>query len=151
MSSILMIDEITDIEDGKKIYASRTLSKDESYLADHFPGHPVMPGVLMLETLVQAASWLVRINTDFRFPVAVMSSARSVRYGRFVIPGDRLDIEVELLSKDGSRGAFRGRGTVDGQVAVSGRFELEWFRPDGAGDSLETELRERYLELRGKR
>ena len=150
MSSILMIDEITNIEEGRKIFAARKLSKDESFLADHFPGRPVMPGVLMLEALTQAASWLVRVNTDFSFPVTVLVSTRSVRYGTFVVPGDRLMVEVELLSAEGNRGAFKGRGTVDGRVAVSGRFELEWFRPEGAGDELIAELKERYRKLSGE-
>ena len=147
MAALSMIDEITGIEGEKKIYATRRLLEDESYLADHFPGRPVMPGVLMLEALVQAASWLIRVNTDFRFPVTVLVSTRSVRYGRFVTPGDRLSIEVELLKMDGNRGSFRGRGTVDNQVAVSGRFELEWFRPHGVDDALIVELRERYRKL----
>lgn len=148
MTALSMIDEITGLEEGKRIYATRRLLGDESYLADHFPGRPVMPGVLMLEALVQAASWLVRERTGFGFPVTVLTSVRSMRYGRFVTPGDRLDIEVELLDWRDTGGSFKGRGSVGGSVAVSGRFELEWIRPDGAGADLGRRLREEYRALR---
>lgn len=151
MASLSMIDEITGMEGGKKLCATRRLRENESYLADHFPGRPVMPGVLMLEALFQAASWLARVNTGFRFPITVLVSARSVRYVRFVEPGERLMIEVELLGTDGNRGVFRGRGTVGEEVAVSGRFEIEWFRPEVAADALADDLRKRYRTLSGKR
>jgi len=151
MTDISMLDEITGIEDGRKLYAARKLLEGESYLADHFPGRPVMPGVLMLEALVQAASWLVRENTGFRFPVTVLTGVRSMRYGRFVTPGDRMEIEVELLSTRDNSGSFKGRGKVGEKTAVSGRFELEWIRPSSAGEELARDLREQYRMLRRER
>jgi 3-hydroxyacyl-[acyl-carrier-protein] dehydratase len=60
-----LLDRITDLEVGKRITASKSLSLAEEYLADHFPSAPVMPGVMMLEALVQASAWLVRVSEDF--------------------------------------------------------------------------------------
>jgi 3-hydroxyacyl-[acyl-carrier-protein] dehydratase len=148
MDDLSMLDEINGIDGGSKLYAARRLLEGESYLADHFPGRPVMPGVLMLEALVQAASWLVREKTGFRFPVTVLTGVRSLRYGRFVTPGDRMDIEVELLSARDNHGSFKGRGTVGGRAAVSGRFELKWSCPPWPVEELTRELREQYRVLR---
>lgn len=144
-----MLDGITGTEGGRKLYAVRTLLGSESYLSDHFPGRPVLPGVLMLEALVQAASWLVRENTGFRFPLTILTDVRSIRYGRFVTPGDRMEIEVELLSARDNRGSFKGRGTVGGKTAVSGRFGLKWIRLPASAEKMVRGMKEQYRELRG--
>ncbi len=136
-----LIDRIERIEPGKRIVGIKTLSLAEEYLADHFPVFPVMPGVLMLESLVQAAAWLVRLEQDFSKSMIVLSAARNIRYGNFVTPGGILRTEVELLKIDGDIAKFKGVGTVgDGQTAVQGRLELrsfnvaDFFGPAAAAD-----------------
>ena len=66
------IDRITSIEPGKRLTAERTLRADEEYLKDHFPRFPVMPGVMMLEALHQAAVWLVRSDDEFQTPLVLL-------------------------------------------------------------------------------
>ena len=136
-----LIDKIEQIEPGKRLVGIKALSLAEEYLGDHFPVFPVMPGVLMLEALVQAAAWLVRLEQDFSKSMVVLSAARNVRYGNFVAPGGILRIEVERLKTEGDITKFKGIGTVgDGQTAVQGRFELksfnvaDFFAPASAAD-----------------
>ena len=77
------LDQITSIQPGKMLTARRTLRDDEEYLLDHFPRFAVMPGVMMLEALHQAAIWLVRTGDDFRTPLVLLREVRSVKFGDF--------------------------------------------------------------------
>ena len=120
----VLIDRITEIDSGKSLVAVKNLSLAEEYLADHFPGFPVMPGVLMLEALTQAGAWLLREMEDFEHSVVVLKVAKTIKYGSFVEPGRQLTIKVELLSQDGRDAQFKGVGTVDGQSMVQGKFTL---------------------------
>lgn len=123
-----LVDRIERIEPGKRIIAVKSLSLAEEYLADHFPAFPVMPGVLMLESLVQTAAWLVRIEQGFSNSMIVLSTARNVRYSNFILPGSLLRSEAELVSINGELAKFKALGsTGDGATAVQGRLELRCF------------------------
>src|ERR671931_2717810 len=91
-----LVDRIVVAEPGRVIRAVKNLTLGEEYLADHFPTFPVMPGVLMLQTLVEAAAWLIRITEDFRHSVVVLREARNVKYGNFMEPGRNLIVTAEL-------------------------------------------------------
>jgi 3-hydroxyacyl-[acyl-carrier-protein] dehydratase len=119
-----LIDRITEIEKGARITAIKSLSLAEEYLADHFPENPVMPGVLMLEALVQAGAYLVRASKDFSPSVVIMTEVRNVKYGQFIAPGDRLQIEVNLLNLEDDKATCRGRGILSDQTVVSAHFIL---------------------------
>src|SRR5262249_48698412 len=112
---------------GKRITADKVLSLAEEYLADHFPTFPVMPGVLMLEALVQAAAWLVRASTDFGHSMVVLAEARNVTYKSFVSPGRRLCLEAETVESGESEWRFKGRGICDGQEMVRAQFRLRQY------------------------
>src|SRR5439155_24438315 len=94
----------------------------EEYLADHFPTFPVMPGVLMLQTLVEAGSWLLRLSEDFRHSVIVLREARNVKYGTFMEPGRQMRVEEELVGQDGTAATLKGKGEVNGVSTVSARL-----------------------------
>src|ERR1700752_383369 len=117
-----LIDRIVEVQPGRVIRACKNLTLGEEYLADHFPTFPVMPGVLMLQTLVESAAWLLRLTEDFRHSVIVLREAKNVKYGTFMVPGHRLDLEVELLSQDGTTATFKGKGETGGATTVSARF-----------------------------
>jgi 3-hydroxyacyl-[acyl-carrier-protein] dehydratase len=121
-----LVDRIVSI-DAKGIKASRNLSLAEEYLQDHFPGNPVMPGVLMLEGMIQAASWLVRVRQGFKHSMVLLKETRNVKYGKFVEPGDTLLIDVAMTGMEDGLAHFRGVGAVDGQVVVRGQFTLTFF------------------------
>jgi 3-hydroxyacyl-[acyl-carrier-protein] dehydratase len=125
-----LIDRIVEVTPGQRIKAVKNLTLGEEYLADHFPTFPVMPGVLMLEALVQAGAWLMRATSDFRHSVIVLQEVRGVKYGSFVEPGKQLGITVEIADKnaqDSEAASFKGSGEVNGVSAVSARFSLRMF------------------------
>src|SRR5215468_61236 len=102
-----LVDRIVEVEPGRRIRAVKNLTLGEDYLADHFPTFPVMPGVLMLQTLVEAGAWLLRVTDDFRHSVIVLREARNVKYGNLVEPGRRLDVTVEVAEPlNGTPGAL---------------------------------------------
>jgi 3-hydroxyacyl-[acyl-carrier-protein] dehydratase len=121
-----LVDRILDFEAGKRIRMVKNLTLAEEYLADHFPSFPVMPGVLMLEMLVEAGAWLLRLTEDYRHSVIVLREARNVKYGTFMQPGKAMIASVELAElKEGSPDVvFKGKGEMDGQSTVSAKFTL---------------------------
>lgn len=121
----LLIDRITELVPHKSISAVKNLTLAEEYLADHFPGFPVMPGVLMLETLVQAGGWLVRHSENFAHSAVLLKEVRALRFNSFVSPGNTLKVELTLRKQDGPLWEFSGTGTVNGNSAVSARLCLE--------------------------
>jgi 3-hydroxyacyl-[acyl-carrier-protein] dehydratase len=123
----VLVDRITELHPGQSLVATKNLSLAEEYLADHFPGFPVMPGVLMLEALTQAGAWLVRDMEDFAKSVVVLKKAKMIKYGSFVEPGRQLQLKVTLVSHDEHDASFKGEGTIDGQVMVKGQFTLTRF------------------------
>jgi 3-hydroxyacyl-[acyl-carrier-protein] dehydratase len=120
-----LIDRIESLEPGVKITALKALSMAEEYLADHFPGFPVMPGVLMLEAMTQAGAWLVRASEDFAHSMVVLKEAKGIKYGQFVEPGQTLRVTAEVLSQNERETVVKARGVVDGRVTVAGRLVLE--------------------------
>src|ERR1700756_5953880 len=119
-----LIDRILEVQPGKGLQAVKNLTLGEEYLADHFPGFPVMPGVLMLEALVEAGAWLLRITEDFRHSVITLRSAKNVKYGNFMEPGRRLTITAELVAQNGPLATFKGKGDVEGNQTVSAKLVL---------------------------
>lgn len=120
-----LIDRIIELEPGVRIEAVKNLSLAEEYLADHFPGFPVMPGVLMLEAMTQASAWLVRAGEDFAHSIVVLKEARNVKYANFVEPGDALRITAEILDQDERTTKLKASGSVGGATNVSARLVLE--------------------------
>src|SRR3954471_16485458 len=94
-----LVDRIVEVRPGQALRAVKKLTLGEEYLADHFLTFPVMPGVLMLQTLVEAGAWLLRVTDDFRHSVVVLREVRGVKYGTFMEPGRQMHIAVELAEK----------------------------------------------------
>src|SRR5271165_4464044 len=120
----VLIDRINELQPGKSLVAVKNLSLAEEYLSDHFPGFPVMPGVLMLEALTQAGAWLIRDLEDFSHSIIILKQAKTIKYGSFVEPGRQLELRVELTEYDGRDCSFKGVGVIDGQEMVKGRLTL---------------------------
>ena len=119
-----LIDRIIELEPGARITAVKNLSLAEEYLADHFPNFPVMPGVLMLEAMVQTSAWLIRATEDFAHSMVLLKQARNVKYGSFVEPGDTLTVQVEILKVGKAETTVKAVGKVNGQMTVNGRLVM---------------------------
>ncbi len=119
-----LLDQITHLEPGKAITAVKNLSLAEEYLADHFPRAPVMPGVMMLQSLVEAASWMIRAGEDFAHCLVVLREARSVKFANFVDPGKQLQLTAEVVRTETNRYTVKGKGLVDGATALSATLVL---------------------------
>jgi 3-hydroxyacyl-[acyl-carrier-protein] dehydratase len=139
-----LVDRIEHLEVGARISAVKALSMAEEYLGDHFPGFPVMPGVLMLEAMTQTAAWLVRASEDFAHSMVLLKEARGVKYGQFVEPGQTLRLTAEIVSQTERETVVKARGTVEGRVTVQGRLTLE--RYDLAETSPEHALTDTLLK-----
>ena len=122
-----LVDRVELIEPGKKIVTIKALSLAEEYLADHFPAFPVLPGVLMLEAMVQAAAWLVRVRQNFAKSIVVLSAARNIRYANFVAPGNIMRCELDAVEITETSAKFKGVASVEGKTTVSGKIELKCF------------------------
>jgi 3-hydroxyacyl-[acyl-carrier-protein] dehydratase len=152
-----LVDRIVEVEPGRALRAVKNLTLGEEYLADHFPSFPVMPGVLMLQALVEAGAWLLRLTDDYRHSVIVLREAKNVKYGTFMEPGKQLLIAVELLGQDVDTATLKGKGEVEGNVAVSakltlGRYNLGDRQPAlrPMDDQIVQHLRRQCLLLRGE-
>ena len=121
------VDKVLDLQPGVKITTIKTLSLAEEYLADHFPRFPVMPGVLMVESMTHAGAWLVRVSEDFAHSMVLLKEARNVRFGRFVAPGQVLTVTAEILKESGREVQLKAQGFLGDDVAVSARLVLERF------------------------
>jgi 3-hydroxyacyl-[acyl-carrier-protein] dehydratase len=152
-----LVDRIVEVEPGHSIRATKNLTLGEEYLADHFPTFPVMPGVLMLQTLVEASAWLLRVSDGFRYSVIVLREAKNVKYGTFMEPGRQMQITAELLERDGPLATLRGKGEVDGAATVTARLTVGMYNlaeRDPAlratDERLLTHLKNQYGILRGE-
>lgn len=148
------IDRIVSLEPGKRLVAERTLRADEEYLKDHFPRFPVMPGVMMLEALHQAAIWMIRTGDDFATPLVLLREVRNVKFGDFLSPDETLQVTVEQVKEKDGLITVKARAEKDGRVTVSARMILERSscneHPEtGIDDDVRMRVRKQYNQLFG--
>lgn len=134
----LLVDRVLEISTGKRIVALKNVTINEPFFVGHFPAHPLMPGVLICEAVVQAGGILARSSVDpaVETPVSSQLSVSSphrlamltgldrVRFRRQVVPGDQLVMEVEILRRRGMFWKMQGSARVEGQVAAELEFTV---------------------------
>ena len=123
----ILIDKIVSLESGKEIKAVKSVSLAEEYLADHFPTFPVLPGVLLLEGLIESASWLVREAENFAHSMLLLEEARNVKYKSFLAPGAQIEYTVEAKLIEENVSSFTGFGISGDERIVEARFGLRHF------------------------
>ncbi len=132
----ILIDKVVSLEPGKRIRAVKNVSLSEEYLADHFPTFPVLPGVLLLEGLIEAASWLVRESENFAHSMILLEQARNVRYKSFLAPGARIEYTVEAKTIEENVSSFTGAGVSGDERIVEARFGLRHFNLADANSAM---------------
>ncbi len=123
----ILIDKIVSLETGREIKAVKNVSLAEEYLADHFPIFPVLPGVLLLQGLIESASWLVRKTENFAHSMILLEQARNVKYKSFLAPGSQIEYTVQAKAIEEDISTFIGFGLSEGQRIVEARFGLRHF------------------------
>ena len=118
----LLIDTVDELEPGKRVVAKKCVTFNEPFFQGHFPGNPVMPGVLICEALAQAGAVAILGLDENKGKTAYFASMDKVKFKKKVVPGDVLMLEVELVKIKGPFGIAKATATVDGKVAVSGEF-----------------------------
>ena len=147
----VLIDKITELNPGTSLNAVKSVSLAEEYLADHFPDFPVLPGVMMIEALTQAAAMLVHSTNDFSHSMVTLAEVRNAKYKSFVKPGNTLEISIKAKNIDTETSSFKAEGTCDGKSMVEARLQLRHFnladKDSNLADideKLKSELRKRF-------
>jgi 3-hydroxyacyl-[acyl-carrier-protein] dehydratase len=114
----LLIDRIVEFERAKRVVAIKNVTMNESYFQGHFPGAPLMPGVLIIEAMAQAGAVLMLSEMEDRHSkLAVFTGIDGAKFRRSVTPGDQIRIEVDVVSFRSRAGKMEGKAYVDGKLA----------------------------------
>ena len=129
-----LVDRILQITDTG-IETQKNLSINEDYLLDHFPGYPVMPGVLMLEVMIESARWWLKKRCDFHVHQFQTRHIKNAKFSNFLRPGEILKVSVKNTSLSSEKAAFSGTGYREEKIVLSAKFEInyrQFVRGDGA-------------------
>lgn len=113
----LLVDKVTEIEEGKRVVGYKNVTINEPFFQGHFPDYPVMPGVLIIEALAQVGAVAMLGMEENKGKIGFLAGVDKCRFKRQVVPGDQLKLEVEITRIKGPIGKGKGTATVNGEVA----------------------------------
>lgn len=124
----LLVDRVIEAEEAKRIVAIKNVTINEPFFPGHFPNRPIMPGVLQIEALAQAACLLCSIDEyeTLKRCGVVLAAVDKVKFKRPVVPGDQARLEVDMTARRGPLHKFKARLTVDGNVCTEAEFTAAW-------------------------
>ncbi len=120
----LLIDEVLEMELGKRIVARKHIKADDFWFKGHFPEYPVVPGVLMIEMLAQAGAVAMLSMEEHKGKIGFLAGVDKAKFRRQVVPGDTLLLEVEIIKVKGPIGVGKAIASVDGVKAVSAEISF---------------------------
>jgi 3-hydroxyacyl-[acyl-carrier-protein] dehydratase len=120
----LLVDRVIELEPGRRIVALKAVTANEPQFTGHFPGRPIMPGVLMVEALAQAAGIAVITLPEYRGKLGLFAGIDECRFKRMVVPGDTMRLEATVEKLRGIFGRIRAVASVDGEVAVEATISV---------------------------
>lgn len=115
----MLLDTIEELEPGKRVRARKCVSYNEPYFAGHFPQEPVMPGVLIIEAMAQAGAVAMLSQPEMKGKTAYFAGINSAKFKQKAVPGNVLDLEVEIVKVKGPIGIGKGTASVDGKLTAS--------------------------------
>ena len=118
----LMIDEVENFIPGESAVCYKNVSEDEWYFKGHFPGNPIMPGVLITESLAQAGAIAILSMDENKGKNALFGGIDKMKFKKMVVPGDRLKLEVNIIKRKGPIGIGNAVATVNGIVVAKGEL-----------------------------
>lgn len=118
----LLVDRILEVEGGRRVVGIKNVTINEPYFQGHFPRHPIMPGVLIVEAMAQVGAALILNRPELAGKMAYFAAIDKVRFRRPVTPGDQLVLEAELVAMKGRMGKLRTTARVEGQVVAEGEL-----------------------------
>lgn len=125
----LLVDRVTSMEPGLRATGYKNLTANEQFFEGHFPDRPIMPGVLMVEALAQLACVALLSKDEYKGMLGVFTGMDGLKFRTMVVPGDRLDLEVELLKMKGPLGKVRVQAKVGEKVACEGEISFAMVKP----------------------
>jgi 3-hydroxyacyl-[acyl-carrier-protein] dehydratase len=130
----LLVDRVMEFEHGKRLVAWKGVTMNEPFFPGHFPGRPVMPGVLILEALAQAAGLLamMSLGPEEKGKLTYLMGIDGARFRKPVVPGDRLELQVEVSKQKGPVWKMNGKAVVDGQECAGAEFMAMLIDPKDA-------------------
>lgn len=118
----LLVDKIIEIEEGKRAVGIKNVTINEPFFQGHFPGNPIMPGVLIVEAMAQVGAVAILSMEEYKGKLAVFTGIDKVRFKKQVVPGDTLRMEVEMIAMKRGIGKASAKAYVGDQLAVSGEL-----------------------------
>ena len=115
----LLIDTIEEVEEGKRAVGKKCVSYNEPFFAGHFPGEPVMPGVLIIEAMAQVGAVAILSSPENKGKTAYFAGINNAKFKNKVLPGDVLELELEIIKEKGPIGIGKGTARVNGKLAAS--------------------------------
>jgi len=126
----LLVDKVVEVEPGQRVVAIKNVTANEPFFQGHFPGYPIMPGVLIVEALAQTAGIAVAMQEEQKGKLGVFAGIEGMKFKKQVVPGDTLRLEAEILSNKLGVVKAKVLATVDGKTAAEGEIKFAMVKVD---------------------